>query len=136
MPGSKGFISINKIRRDIMGNVQLGERLRALRESHNYTQKYISNHFNIERSSYSNYERGKRTPPLELLVNLADFYHVSTDYLLSGEDDLTTAAAKEETAFTVTKDEQRLLILYRQLNHTGKRATLEYLEAQSERNPK
>ena len=36
----------------------------------------------IQQTVYSRYERGFQTIPLEHLLMLADFYHVSTDYLL------------------------------------------------------
>lgn len=35
----------------------------------------------IQQTVYSRYERGFQTIPLEHLINLADYYHVSLDYL-------------------------------------------------------
>ena len=50
------------------------QRLRDLREDADLS--------GIQQTVYSRYERGFQTIPLEHLLTLADFYHVSTDYLL------------------------------------------------------
>lgn len=60
----------------------LSERLINLRERKDYTKKYISGILNITPSAYSFYETGKNTPPLVAIEKLADFYNVTTDYLL------------------------------------------------------
>lgn len=63
-----------------------GERLRALREDHDYTQKQIAAILNCSQVSYSHYEIGRRDVPLEHLIKLADFYDVSADYILGITD--------------------------------------------------
>jgi transcriptional regulator with XRE-family HTH domain len=60
--------------------------LRRLRIQAGYTQSEISHLLNIQRATYCNYENGNRTPPLEIIVALADLYQVSVDYLLRGID--------------------------------------------------
>mgnify|MGYP000008541039 FL=1 len=62
-------------------------RLRDLREDHDLPQKQVAALLGIDQRVYSNYELGKRTLPLPHLVTLADYYHVSTDYLLGRTDD-------------------------------------------------
>ena len=57
-------------------------RLRDLREDQDMKQKEIAAILGIDQRVYSTYETGKRDIPLRHLVVLADFYHVSTDYLL------------------------------------------------------
>ena len=59
-----------------MANIQLTENLRILRERSNLKQDEFSRYLNISRQTYSNYERGTRTPDLELLKSIADFYHI------------------------------------------------------------
>ena len=58
------------------------QRLRDLREDADLSQKQVAALLGIQQTVYSRYERGFQTIPLELLLMLADFYHVSTDYLL------------------------------------------------------
>ncbi|MFQ7854674.1 MAG: helix-turn-helix domain-containing protein [Flavonifractor plautii] len=60
-------------------------RLRDLREDHDMTQAQIAAILGIDQRVYSIYETGKRDIPLHHLVTLADYYKVSTDYLLGRE---------------------------------------------------
>ena len=53
-------------------------RLRDLREDHDKSQKAIA--------EYLNMHRGERETPAWVLAKLADYYHVSTDYLLGRTD--------------------------------------------------
>lgn len=58
------------------------QRLRDLREDKDLKQTDIAKLLNIQQTVYSRYERGFQTIPLEHLLFLADFYNVSTDYIL------------------------------------------------------
>jgi len=60
----------------------LQTRLRDLREDHDLTQGQISAFLGCDQSLYSKYEREEREIPLRLLVQLADYYQVSLDYLV------------------------------------------------------
>lgn len=60
-------------------------RLRDLREDKDVKQKEVAGILGIDQRVYSTYETGKRDIPLQHLVVLADFYHVSVDYLLGRE---------------------------------------------------
>lgn len=62
-----------------------GERLQVLRKSRNLSQKEVAGALNISASVLSNYESSERTPSVENLVALANFYNCSTDYLLGFE---------------------------------------------------
>ena len=57
------------------------KRLRDLREDHDLKQKEVADFLGIQQTVYSRYERGYQNIPLEHLVKLADFYHVSLDYI-------------------------------------------------------
>ena len=56
-------------------------RIRDLREDADLTQKQVAELLFCDQSLYSKYERGERDLPLKLAIQLADFYHVSLDYL-------------------------------------------------------
>lgn len=60
-----------------------GEVLRELRTYHGYKQKDLSNYLNITSQAYSNYETSKRTPDIETMRKLADYYGISVDKLIS-----------------------------------------------------
>ena len=64
-------------------------RIRDLREDRDLKQREISAAILCDQSLYSKYERGERPLPLELAEKLADYYHVSVDYLI-GRTDVST----------------------------------------------
>ncbi len=56
-------------------------RLRDLREDHDLTQDELVKILNMHKTTYTNYEQGKREPPFELIIKLAKFYNVTIDYI-------------------------------------------------------
>ena len=61
-------------------------RLRDLREDHDLKQKEVAQLLDIDQRVYSNYETGKQTLPVRYLLQLADYYGTSTDYILGRTD--------------------------------------------------
>ena len=61
-------------------------KLKELREENCYTQNQIAEYLNIKQNTYSQYENEKRQLPIDVLIKLAKFYKVSTDYILGLED--------------------------------------------------
>ena len=61
-------------------------KLKELREENNYTQQQIAEILNIRQNTYSQYENQKRQLPIDMLIKLAKFYKVTTDYILNLED--------------------------------------------------
>ena len=58
------------------------EIIRNLREDHELNQDTIAKHLGVVQQTYSNYEKGHTSLPLDYLVKLAKFYNVSSDCLL------------------------------------------------------
>ncbi len=61
-------------------------RIKDMREDHDLKQKEIAAFLCIDQRVYSNYETGKREIPVHLLIKLADYYKVSTDFLLGRKE--------------------------------------------------
>ena len=61
------------------------EQLQALRKQKGLTQGEISEIIGVKLSTYQKYERDVIFPPYETLIKIADFYGVTTDYLLGRE---------------------------------------------------
>ncbi len=59
-----------------------GELLRELREDKRITQKELAQKICVTVGTISNYENDQHLPDIEKLIMLADFFNVSTDYLL------------------------------------------------------
>ena len=64
-------------------------RLRDLREDHDKTQQEIADVLGTSQTMYARYERGANELPVRHLIKLAEYYHVSTDYLLGRSNDPT-----------------------------------------------
>ncbi|MEH7503253.1 helix-turn-helix transcriptional regulator [Neobacillus drentensis] len=63
----------------------LGTRLKELRGKK--SQEEVSKKIGISRARYSHYENNRSQPDNELLNKLADYYHVTVDYLLGRTDE-------------------------------------------------
>ncbi len=63
------------------------KRIRNLREDHDLKQRQLAEILNCSQRIYSNYERGDVDIPTEILIKLADYYNVSTDYILDRTDE-------------------------------------------------
>ena len=57
-------------------------RIRDLREDKDLTQREMGEVLHCSQRVYSNYECGDLDIPTDILIKLANFHHVSTDYLL------------------------------------------------------
>jgi len=62
------------------------KRMRDLREDHDKTQTEIAEMLGTSQTMYARYERGASELPIRHLLKLADYYGVSTDYLLCRTD--------------------------------------------------
>lgn len=62
------------------------QRIRDLREDHDLTQAALSKKLNVSQRAYSHFETGTRGIPIEILIQLADIYDVSLDYLVGRTD--------------------------------------------------
>lgn len=56
-------------------------RLRDLREDKDLSQTELVKILGMHKTTYTNYEQGKREIPFELVIKLAKFYNVSIDYI-------------------------------------------------------
>ena len=61
-------------------------RLRDLREDRDLTQAEVASYLCVTQNTYSQYETGARQLPIDLLIRLAQYYGVSTDYILELTD--------------------------------------------------
>jgi transcriptional regulator with XRE-family HTH domain len=64
----------------------LSIRLIDLRKAKGNTQEEVARYLGVTRPAYTAYETGRRQPDYECLLKLADYFNVSTDYLLGRSD--------------------------------------------------
>ena len=70
-------------------------RIKELRIQRNLTQDEMGKIINVQKSAVSKYELGRAVPSTDVLKKLANYFNVSTDYLL-GLSDQPTAPANED----------------------------------------
>ncbi|MBQ7769835.1 MAG: helix-turn-helix transcriptional regulator [Clostridia bacterium] len=61
-------------------------RIRDLREDRDMNQTQIAKILNMSQTGYSKYETGENDIPTKSLIQLADYYDTSIDYLLGRTD--------------------------------------------------
>lgn len=95
--------------------MSLGENLRDILDQHNLTQKELAAKLSITPSALGNYIQGTREPDYNTLIRLADYFHVTTDFLLG----------HKVKGDTLTHSEELLLHLFRTLNREQQEFYLE-----------
>lgn len=60
--------------------------LREIRKQKGYSQLKVAMDLSISREALSYYENGKRSPDLAMLVRLSEYFDVSIDYLIKGQE--------------------------------------------------
>lgn len=106
-------------------------RLKELREFRELTQQEVAKAVNTSRTNIGRWEKGENEPSASSLAALADFFEVSTDYLLGREDDFGGAHFPTPAA-ELTQEEKRLLEVFRKLNTKNRMHALAYAEVRLE----
>ncbi|PPA71933.1 helix-turn-helix domain-containing protein [Jeotgalibacillus proteolyticus] len=97
--------------------MSLGSKLRNLREQRGISQKELASRLKIPNQNVSNYERNFRQPDYDTLKKFANFFQVSTDYLL-GVDNNQNPVDKEEEEFLAFANDPELEVWYKELPKT------------------
>lgn len=63
-----------------MVNLTIGHKIKILRKGRKLTQQELADRLQINRSSISNYEVNRRTPPVKELQKICDYFGVGMDY--------------------------------------------------------
>ena len=94
----------------------LSDRLKSLRIQHEKTQQDMANFLGISRQGYAKYENDLGEPDNSTLAKLADFFGVSTDYLLGRtEKQNLTIEEQDETDFQAFINNPTLQKWYKEL---------------------
>lgn len=90
----------------------IGDILKQLRNEKEMTIAKAAETFGVANRTYSSYELEEREPNLSLLIKLADFYNVSTDYLLGRTEIKAMAGTTPAEQLDVTAAEQEIIRRY------------------------
>ena len=94
--------------------MKFGEILKELLEQQDITQKHLAKSLDMSPSALSNYIQGNREPDYNTLIRIADYFHVSTDYLLD-----------HSHGASYGHEEEALLHIFRSLTNEQKEFYLE-----------
>ncbi len=76
-------VGYNKIKGgEILNSCDFGTVLKQLRKSHNLTQKELGIKVGLSKAVVSKYENSMGYPSFDVLIHIADYFGVTTDYLL------------------------------------------------------
>ena len=96
--------------------MDFGTRLTALRKQKKLLQADLANKIGIARATYGAYEQGTRQPDFDTLEKIADFFEVSTDYLLGRTDTpALTQQERDEQEFQAFINDPELGVWYKEL---------------------
>ncbi|MBR1929987.1 MAG: helix-turn-helix transcriptional regulator [Lachnospiraceae bacterium] len=107
--------------------MSIGPILIALRTEKHIYQKELAAYLNVSIGTISNYEKELHYPDLETLGKIADFYDVSTDYLL-GRTECRYSLDKLVTPLVDTYNYNDLLDTVLQLPQPSRQSLKDYLE--------
>lgn len=130
-----------------MPNIQLANNLRYLRKTNRLRQEDVGAVLSISRQAYSNYENCTRTPDLDTLLQLCNFYKVSLNDLVLGDTRKLLYSAgnisEEVTPYHIAVDkntgnklylsgeETELVINYRTLSEENRKIITGFIKAYS-----
>ena len=66
--------------------MSIGDSFKRFRQELGLTQQQVAEALKIQKSAYQRYEHGKVIPSAMVVLHIADFFNVSTDYLLGRSD--------------------------------------------------
>ena len=102
-----------------MNQQKTGEFLKHLRKEQGLTQEQLAEAFYVSSRTVSRWETGSNMPDLEILIELADFYHVDIREIIDGErksenmDNETKDTLKKVAEYAVEEKELRRKPVYR-----------------------
>lgn len=105
--------------------------LKQLRTARDMTQDDLAGILKVSRSTVAGYEARNNQPDYDKLVQIADYFNVTIDYLLSGE-----IRCQQDTTARILSDkdlERQLIEAFRPLSYETKLHILDYAHYQKER---
>lgn len=97
-------------------------RIRDLREDKDLTQEMLCKKLYMHKTTYTNYEQGKHTVPLDFAVTIADFYDVSLDYI-AGRTNFPNGSSQK-----FSKDELNIIEKFSTLTERNKGRVEQFIE--------
>lgn len=98
-------------------------RLKLLRESRGLNQQGLAAELNVSQAMISKYELGISEPDISMIRKIAEYFGVSSDYLLEISDEKISISS-----FGLSDAEREMLFGFKRLNGVQKEKLLSYLQ--------
>lgn len=106
------------------------DRIRELRLEIDISQKELAEKTGINKSTISDYEMGKKLPTAQTILQLVKFFGVDANYLL--QDEMAEVRARNSN-IELSKEEEKAVMMYRELDDYGKDVVDTVLEKEHSR---
>lgn len=103
----------------------IGEKIKELRKNNKITQEQLGNAIGVSKMAISYFEKGKKSPGRESLKKIADYFGVTTDYLLGRSED---PELNEEEDKVVSEEGKNIMSLIESLPEDERKKAWEQLE--------
>lgn len=74
--------------------MEFGQKIKVIRKQNALTQEQFAQQLNVTRQAVSNWENDRNLPDLELLIMIADIFHLSLDELILGGTNMNNLTEK------------------------------------------
>ena len=100
---------------------ECGKRIQQLRKERELTQEQLAEKLNVSQNTIAKIESGLRRPSIDFLLEISEFFNVSTNYLVFGvhAEDVEDEKSKKDIDETIEKlleKKEELLKMPRELN--------------------
>ncbi|MEK4695567.1 helix-turn-helix domain-containing protein [Bacillus sp. FSL M8-0063] len=87
----------------------IGEKIKELRKNSKITQEQLGNAIGVSKMAISYFEKGKKSPGRESIEKIADYFGVTTDYLLGRSTDDRLTEEQDKNATEIGKKIENLI---------------------------
>lgn len=103
----------------------IGEKIKELRKNSKMTQEQLGDAIGVSKMAISYFEKGKKSPGRESLEKIADYFGVTTDYLLGRSAD---PELNEDEDKIVSKEGKNIMAIIESLPEDKRKKAWEQLE--------
>lgn len=108
-------------------DTSFGKNITDYRKLCGLTQQQVADMLNLNRTTYTKYETGVSEPSIEIMKKIASIFGVDVNALFDVQPFELTFADSDMPLYSLSKDEQELVGLYRMFNDDEKQRVMEFI---------
>lgn len=103
----------------------IGDTIKKLRKENKLTQEQLGEAIGVSKMAISYFEKGKKAPGRESIEKIADYFHVTTDYLLGRTDSIKPSTNQHAI---ITEEGKNIMAIIENLPTEERKKAWEQLE--------